>query len=203
LVNVFVHWLYTQDLPDSHYDEAWNQITGTQRRDISEIIMVLAQAYSFGDRFLIPSFRITVNQLFVDAISKEWLHPTSVLDLATWTFEHIPADRPLLQLLTNQFCEDWQWDAIDCAEMKDKKAVAKALKALPTAFVVRTMRRCSELSKTAAKRWELKEPCYLEHDTDEEKDAGDKAHMVYCEDMTMGGSNKGVWGTKRDGQQND
>jgi hypothetical protein len=48
-------------LPDSHRDEAWNRIASTKRRNERDVLMVLAQAYSFGDRFLIPTFRITVN----------------------------------------------------------------------------------------------------------------------------------------------
>ena len=140
----------------------------------------MAKAYSFGDRFIAPAFRRAMNQVVVDYVRSLWLTPLNILELTRWIFENVPSDRPLLQMLVHQFCEDWNDD-----EEEDVKANPTALRALPPAFVSRVMKRYCHL-KIGAASSEVKDHCYSEHAADEEKVACGKAHMRYEADDDFG-----------------
>jgi len=130
----------------------------------------MAKTYSFGNRFVAPAFRRAINDILVRYVSTFTLIPMDIVQLTCWVFEHIPSDRPLLQLLVNQFCEDWD-DYYDEEENYD------ALKLLPQAFTIRVLKRHShsKINREA----EASKCCFYEHASDEEKASCGKSHMVY------------------------
>jgi len=139
----------------------------------------MAKAYASGDRFVAPAFRRAINEVFVNYVRSSCLFPTDMVELTCWMFENVASDRPLLQLLVNQFCGEW--DDSDLGRI----ANTTALKALPAAFVSRVIRRYCHL-KTCPGSSKVKDHCYSEHAADEEKVACGKAHMRYEADDDFG-----------------
>ena len=139
----------------------------------------MAKVYSFGDRFIAPAFRRAMNEVAVDYVRSLMLSPSNILELTRWAFEHIPSNRPLLQLLVNQLCQDWYDDE------PDMKGSIKALRELPATFVGRVIQRYCHL-RNNSRTSEGTVYCYSEHATDEEKVACGGAHMRYDEDEEFG-----------------
>ncbi|KAH4107729.1 hypothetical protein HBI56_169460 [Parastagonospora nodorum] len=167
--NIFLHWLYTQQIPNSLDYEEWDQVMGTKGTSDLEDAMTRVQAYSFGDRFLVPNFRRTMNEAFVDMMVADVLpDPSKVDDLVVWAFENVPSDRPLLQLLVNQFCDDWNNFPVSATEIE-------ALKTLPGSFLARVVTRYNQLKNYPNNDIQC---CYLEH-TDYELESCTKTHMVF------------------------
>ena len=61
VVNIFVHWLYTQQLPLTSHMIA--HISGDERQHASGLALV--KAYALGDRLLAFGFRRTINNHIV------------------------------------------------------------------------------------------------------------------------------------------
>lgn len=167
LVNIFVHWLDTQEPPEDY--EEWDRVMETTNDGVFDDTATKAQAYTIGDRFLVQPFRVAMNLAIVqDLIDPDLaLNPGLIHDLVTWAYEHIPYDRPILQLLADVFCDEW--DFTDSGEEE-----TRALQNLPRPFVSRVLRRYSERNSNPVQR----ERCYLEH-SEQEKVKCSKAHMTY------------------------
>jgi hypothetical protein len=146
-------------------------------------ILTLFKAYSFGDRFLVLVFRGRVNEGLISRARKPSWHPMNILEVATWAFEHIPADNHLLQLLVNRFCIEWGGESV-----YGNKAATTALQALPGRFMARVMRRYRDLINDGGLEGELTNGkcCHSEHAIEEEKVECGKLHMVYDEDDDYG-----------------
>jgi len=170
-----VHWLYTQQLPDSEDYEEWSNILG-EHSDNSDVAKI--QAYAFADRFMIPTFRRVVNNNFVDNIGgSQPLEVYNMLPLAKEAFKTLPSNRPILQYLVDLHCKLWT----NCCE-DDPESV----KELPPAFTLRAMRRLKEMLQEE-KYTELdKTRCYYEHTDDAEASACGKPHMRYDEEKEYG-----------------
>lgn len=65
-MNIFVHWLYINQLPDPFDDEAWVDILG---KVVMDHVVVKIQAYAFADRFLTPNFLRAINNNIIDDIA--------------------------------------------------------------------------------------------------------------------------------------
>lgn len=111
-----------------------------------------------------------MNQAIIKDLKWEMCYPLDAMDIVNWAFENIPSDCPLLQLLVNHFCDKWN-SGTDVAED------AVALKQMPRTFSVRVMSRLSEMR--SAKTLEHGNACYLEHATDDERQACKKPHVHY------------------------
>ena len=59
VVNVFVHWLYTQHFPSKDQIAEWNHIMETfdNEESTSRTALVVIKAYTLGDRLLAIPFR--------------------------------------------------------------------------------------------------------------------------------------------------
>jgi len=149
---------------------------GTEETSYFEDAMTRVQAYLFGDRFLIPTFRRTINEAFVGMIATDDMADLpNVNDLVVWAFENIPSDRPLLQLLVNQFCDGWEDLPVRAAEME-------ALKTLPGSFLARVVTRYNQLKNYPNNDIKC---CYLEH-SDDELQSCTKTHMVFDQTIEYG-----------------
>ena len=71
--------------------------------------MTILQCYVLGDRLLTPDFKRSANSEFAiwqfNNISE--IHLLDFYDLVSFAFEHIPENRPILQLLVDVFCHRW------------------------------------------------------------------------------------------------
>ncbi|KAE8856744.1 hypothetical protein PTNB73_09466 [Pyrenophora teres f. teres] len=63
--NLFVHWLYTQDIPCKTYAEIC-YVMGWNSSDQTDFKSVLLKARAFGHRFLALSFRRIVHDIYVE-----------------------------------------------------------------------------------------------------------------------------------------
>lgn len=88
--------------------------------------------------------------------------------LVNRVFENIPSNRLLLQLLVDQFCEEW-------VEYESDRSETEALACFHGNFLSRTMRNYRLLKDSTLK---VEECCYLGH-TDDELRSCDKRHMEY------------------------
>ncbi|KAF2677255.1 hypothetical protein K458DRAFT_396149 [Lentithecium fluviatile CBS 122367] len=65
--------------------------------------MVIVQAYVLGDRLLVPGFRRPVNKFLVyiieDKEERIFIYPP--YKMATWAFDNIPVERPVLQYMVD------------------------------------------------------------------------------------------------------
>jgi hypothetical protein len=172
VVNVFIHWLYTQHLPASSDLDEWMRIAG---EDSDDHYSVRINSYTFADRFLIPGFGCAVHNNLVD-----WIQRTDVfaeLDLVvSWfgeAFHLVPPDRPFLQHLFNEYCDAWkEWCKEPSAEFTG----------LPVEFLVRAMRRQSDVYGGAlGSQACANHTCYYEHPNEAETIACGKVHMTYDE----------------------
>lgn len=140
--------------------------------------MIKVKAYSFGERFIVPDFRRTMNEALVNNFAQNTFRPDVMLLLADYTFENIPSDRPLLQLLVDNFCKHWN-------VRDDDKGDTEALEKLPRKFVTRALSTFSH-NLFVSRQIKNKDRCYLEHATDVAKEACGKFHMAYNEDRDYG-----------------
>lgn len=143
LVNIFVTWLYTQRLPASLRE--WRVSLGFRPEyntiDDDFIIFDLCfQAYEFGDRCLISEFRRCINNSIIDAMPESYLQTEPFYRLVIHAFEYIPENREILQFLVDRYVD--RYDGVD-----DGDEVIKMQKDLPRAFLIRVMRRYSEINR--------------------------------------------------------
>ncbi|EDU47162.1 BTB domain containing protein [Pyrenophora tritici-repentis] len=63
--NLFVHWLYTQDIPCNTYAEIYHMM-GWNNGDQVNFKDILLKARTFGHRFLAVGFRRVVHNIYVE-----------------------------------------------------------------------------------------------------------------------------------------
>lgn len=84
-----------------------------------------------------PRFSKSNQYAITEDIVRGLEHPSHTVDVITWAFENIPSERPILQLLVNHFCHEWDDEGYDAED-------ANALELLPIEFRARVMRRFAE-----------------------------------------------------------
>jgi len=102
------------------------------------------KAYVLGDRILVDKFRRLVNNVFADALKKDWFAEPARLKSFSYAFLNIPSDRVILQCMVDDHCVYWpeniteyDFDGGD----DDAEATLKAMKELPHNFLMRAMLR--------------------------------------------------------------
>ncbi|KAF3033787.1 hypothetical protein E8E11_003628 [Didymella keratinophila] len=156
--NLFVHWLYTQQISTERH--AMKSVV--RRPDAPEdhmgMILVLVQAYALGDRILASTFRT----------KPSWPdRQVSILPTITYAFTDISNNRNILQFLTDKFCGSYEPEDGDHDEQD-------ALSELPPTFTARVVRRLACL-----RDGELRDGRYIEHATDEEHKSCKKRHLRF------------------------
>ncbi|KAJ8111033.1 hypothetical protein OPT61_g6274 [Boeremia exigua] len=178
--NLFVHWLYTQQVPDHKKDCAmWDHIVNGKhsnrmflsRSQYQLPTLTLLRAYVLGDRLLAEEFRRLTNNHLVEGDSTVGFNPMESLPSIEWAFENIRSDRSILQYLANEFCNNWFPEGDDTDDID-------ALSKLPTKFVLRLLRRLGYLRQSSIEEGKT---CYLEHFTEAEEKACEKTHVQYSE----------------------
>jgi hypothetical protein len=136
--NVFVHWLYTQQLPE---DKDFRDIANINNKgqidnEDHECDTVLLKAFVFGNRFLVADFeRITHNHL------ADWL--TDYIfgvpyELVILAYEVLPSDSRILGAMAEMQCLNWS----PREDGNEKKQIRVNL---PKDFLIQVMIRQSEL----------------------------------------------------------
>jgi hypothetical protein len=158
------------------------EVDGTSH---AEDIETQLQAYMFADRFLVSAFRKTMNEAVVESVTRVSMlsDHADFFGLIEWAFEHVPAVWPILQLIVSTFCNGWEDEFCD-------EEVVQGLKALPTSFVARVIRRYSQLRQDPNGQVEMSDCCFLEHTGDKLK-ACVKVHMQYDAETDYGFFRKG------------
>jgi hypothetical protein len=183
-VKLFVHWLYVQQFPTkpSLHGLDWDDIlnNGCETEWI-EGLTIKINAYCFGDRILAPRFRRAMSKAIADDLVHSELYIDQTRDLIDCAFDSVPADRPILQLIVDTFCATWE----------EKGSDADTLSSFPKKFMMRVMRRYSELCVSWPDDEENEKKvvrCYYEHASVEEKEekACPHQHMVYNKEKDFG-----------------
>jgi hypothetical protein len=134
----------------------------------------LLRGYIFADRFMVTNFRRAMNNTLVDYLENvNRLHTVFIIPEA---YANIPADRPILELLVDIYC---QWD------LSGPRRRLERIHQLPHAFLVRAFRRMNEIHFYGGKTYSNSR-CYQEHASKEEKTACSKVHMRYCSETELG-----------------
>jgi hypothetical protein len=180
-VNLFVHWLYSGDVPGLDEYDSW--AASTQEADDTEseydpLQLLCIKAYAFADRFCVSGFQKTVNIVVVTKEHESILMLENTLPVVNYAFAYIPAERPILQYLVDYFCTRWR-EHLDLPEEIDMQ------KSLPNAFTMRSMRRFSEMLRQPEKA-KMSNNCYLEHASNAEKKKCKQKHMKYHEEREFG-----------------
>ncbi|KAF2035578.1 hypothetical protein EK21DRAFT_107099 [Setomelanomma holmii] len=158
---LFVHWLYTQEMPELHDEEGWRPVVGMNVWDMDQgwakMLLLLVKAYMFGDRFLASRFRREANSAFCTSLTCGSLDGPIRWQTVEYTFANIPPERPILQRIVDEHCQYWEQQDEEDEDLADQQD-------LPYDFLVRVMKRHSELRGTDISCVK----CYLEHVNDEE-----------------------------------
>jgi hypothetical protein len=180
-VNLFVHWLYKQQIPYDLLENDWEHIlelndnttATTQAR-----LPICIKAYMLGEPLVAPVFLQHVNDRFTQFYfqHKGYLavERYPLIELAS---NDIPLNCIVLQLLVNHHCtHSWFWGPTEGEENQvDMSALEDSF---PRRFLLRTMKRQKELdTMTAGERLAVR--CYREHASDGEKSNCKAKHMRY------------------------
>ncbi|RYN21299.1 hypothetical protein AA0113_g5373 [Alternaria arborescens] len=142
--NLFVHWLYTQELPKDM--SLLLQAAGTDAQLASEDSeyshwgILLLKSCIFGDRFFAPDFHRLSHNVFVDGHFPGKGEPafSAAYKTIIWSFSNLPEGNPVLSMMVDLQC--LAWNAED-----DNEEEKQLLPQLPHEFLVACMLRQSVL----------------------------------------------------------
>lgn len=159
-VNLYVHWLYNQELPPTNEWDKWDEVMETPPSSDQEDMIVKLKIYALADRFLDSEFRKATTQSIIEQTDNHRWYSSYVNEFVTWAFENFRFNSPLLPLMVNEFCTYWQEPYVDEDD-------AMTLRGMPSGFTYRVALRLHEvlLSPRATPH---EEACYLEHVSDNE-----------------------------------
>ncbi|KAL6158920.1 hypothetical protein ACJQWK_03387 [Exserohilum turcicum] len=176
VVNIFVHWLYTQSLPKPCDYKEWSGFGG------SAVTVNKLRAYIFADRFQIPSFGQAVHNNLVQELQDQSLAICEEynLSLITEAYDGLPTESPILQLLVDTLCEKRK----ACAHQGPDD-----INKLPPAFLARVVRNMLHSQHhRQQKQVAMKYRCYYEHATEMSLRACNtrKTHMKFNHEKEFG-----------------
>lgn len=163
-VNLFVHWLYTQQLPVTH--ATFQHITGVtiSEKFDNDQALVLLKAYMLGERLIATDFWRSSNNRILE-LERLDFQPRNLLRIVEWAFTQIPDDRPILQYLVHRYC-DITNPLFHCDE--EDQDIGR----FPKKFTTRILRRYGYMrQKTPGEA-----PCFAEHVPDKETTSCGLAH---------------------------
>ena len=135
---LFVHWLYAQDLPqtaiDMHHGE---DITA-----IKALLLLWLKAVVFGDRFLAPGFKKAAHNRFINhsGTRRPWY------ELVTFAYKSLPNDSLILEYMVDAHACFWT------VKSDGKKDVQERSK-VPRRFLVDVMAR-QQVLRYGTEPWE-------------------------------------------------
>lgn len=140
VVEVFVHWLYTQKLPNNF--SAWTRnFTPQPRMEYKALQTAMLRARVFADRFIVPSF----GEIVECAILAYFVNVScAYYEVVIYAYKHLPADNLILKAMIDSHC--FYFDADDEAEDQTNGEIdTRAI--LPNSFLVGVMSRYMKIVK--------------------------------------------------------
>lgn len=163
IVNVFVHWLYTQRLPAKYSDWIEN-FTSHMKLKLKTFQMSMLKARKFADQFLVTAFGNVVEcALVIHFVEEDF----AFYDVVTYAYEHLRYGSPILTAIVHAHCLRFD----DYAEMTDKSSgEIDTRKNVPLEFLEDVMLRYMRITKEGVKN-EMQLCDYHEHDSAAETNA--------------------------------
>lgn len=183
-VDIFVHWLYTQQIPNN---DATLQMSESipDPKDDDDPITGYTKALVFGDRFLVPVFRRAVHNYIVDTLlydDGDGPRDPPFFTATKYALEHLPSNDKIQELYLDFHCRYWDVE-VDSEEFSEESGIAALLEIhLPPALLVRIIARYSLRATDSDGDWwktTLKGCDYHEHlDNQECKDCERKSQKA-------------------------
>ncbi|KAH7084946.1 hypothetical protein BKA63DRAFT_6393 [Paraphoma chrysanthemicola] len=169
---IFCHWLYTQKFPEN--ESEWEALLSfDERLDWrDEGLQACAAGYALGDRLMAQSFRRATIETAVTQFDGTYFADSGGRAVTSFAFATLPASCGLLQFLGDSYCAN---------SVKDEDSTLAAQDELPRAFLRRVLLRFQELSLMTDEEQGEEARCYLEHESEQEKNACEKEHIRYDE----------------------
>jgi hypothetical protein len=155
--NLFVHWLYTQEMPDD--DESISTVAESEVPDMT----LLLKCWVFGDWFLAPVFQRVSHNNYVDWFldcEPEDMSGVKYADII-WAYNNMPVNCIFAMMIDLQ-CVVWR-------EHHDGENESRMRSRLPKSFLLAVMLRHDELKIQNVTKDKLRACTYHLHASDEEK----------------------------------
>ncbi|KAH6639800.1 hypothetical protein C7974DRAFT_139048 [Boeremia exigua] len=133
--NIFVHWLYTRQVPQS-YEALRHLVNGSTSSDPIDRILVLLKAHHLGDRIIATAFRCEIKDRLVQSLLQALLSPATILPAVAFAFANI-YDSNIHDILVARFCDDFN-------AMKSQFEDDVALVQFPPTFTALVIKQYSE-----------------------------------------------------------
>ncbi|KAF1928705.1 uncharacterized protein M421DRAFT_5155 [Didymella exigua CBS 183.55] len=137
IFNLFVEWLYTQQLPTLSPD--WRRIADPLHPYSISAKMLRIKLYVFADRFIVPKLREQLNRAIVNDYDSD-CPALEEYETVTYAFNNLPPTDPLLDLIVDRYFMVWRLD-LDEGEEED------AYNNLPHEFLLRFYKRVGKWRK--------------------------------------------------------
>lgn len=179
--------IYIQKLPANEAAIAWTRLVEelaepSTEKWIQTRYEVLVRAYVLGDRLIIHSFRRLVNNVFANLLGFGYTMILARYQMIAYAFDNIPSERPILQGLVDTHCSERSNHVVRNRTCRDED---EALKVLSKDFLIRATCRFGECHRAFAHKIP-KARCYYEHESEAQKKACTKSHMVYDQALGTG-----------------
>ena len=176
-VDIFVHWLYNQRMPDDDecYSLRQQNMTSVLHVDDDPLITGYTKAIVFGDRFLAPVFRQAAHDCIaisvVDDYNHEFLRPPPFFTATQYAFDNLPSNHSTLDLLLDVQCRHWD---VSQHGVNEEVVIAELLKQdLSPGMLIRMIARYSSRAINFELEWwttSLDRCDYHDHLNDEERE---------------------------------
>ncbi|KAI4684695.1 uncharacterized protein J4E88_004136 [Alternaria novae-zelandiae] len=177
-VDIFVHWLYNQQMPNEHQCDSLHEqnMTSDEYVDDDTLITGFTKALVFGDRFLAPIFRQAAHDCIVDTLINVEDPPASrpppFFTATQYAMDNLPSNHSILDLFINVHCR--HWDVSDYGRVDEKSGIADLLKQnLSPVMLIRIVARYSSMAINLECGWwneELERCDYHDHVDDKERE---------------------------------
>lgn len=161
--NLFVEWLYTQELPAMSPD--WRRIADPLHPYSVSAKMLRLKLYVFADRFVVPRLREQLNRAIVNDYDSD-CPALEEYKTITYAFHNLPPTDPILDLIVDRYFMVWR---LDLDEGEDEEAY----ETLPHEFLLRFYKRVGKWRKEDLQNrhqlFNMDFCSYHEHKTDEDK----------------------------------
>jgi hypothetical protein len=161
IFNVFVHWMYTQRLPEWRSQE-WLDISGIggTNPNTPSVSLLTVKCCALSDQLAAASFQEAVNNMYInDRFDRK--KPCPYEDII-FAFSNLPESNPMLRLMVDTQCLFWN-ARMDAGLEKELQSL------LPQSFLLQTMLRNDEMKKLPSKSG-FKRCNYHIHASDEERE---------------------------------
>lgn len=106
-VDVFVTWLYTQQLPCTHFKFDWLKATGKKIRQTiyQDTCMEMLKVLVLSDRLIIDTLTYAIVAQFSNYMDTYDICPTNALVI--YAYDNLPSDNQCLQVLARAHAAWW------------------------------------------------------------------------------------------------